>query len=226
MGLERRFEKEMKRALNDMMYTLFPEGYGDNVDPNIEAARIHRAFLEEQKLRDAVSRALQDGVDLGVSVSVTQLSNIGFGFDWTLANVAAREWALRHTNDLLNQLGTTSERVVGQAIGRWVSNGEPLQSLINDLEPVFGQARAERVASTEITRAYAMGTKEAYTASGVVAMIEIRASMDERVCPICGGLAGKRFPLETGAPIYGFPPFHPSCRCWHVAVIDEPKRRR
>jgi SPP1 gp7 family putative phage head morphogenesis protein len=225
MGLERRFEREMRGALDDMLNTLFPEGYSEFANPQIEANRIHEAFLRDQKLRDTVSRALQDGVDLGVSVAVQQLENVGFGFDYTLANAAAREWALRHTDTLLNQLGTTSGRVVGQAVGRWVDNGEPLQSLINDLAPAFGQARAERIAATEVTRAYAEGSTQAYKESSVVKKVEWRTARDERVCPICAPLEGRTVNLGGRfGDIY--PPAHIRCRCWVVPIVDEPKRRR
>lgn len=223
MAVERRFEREMRQALDDMLNTLFPGGYGDNVDPNIEAARIHRAFLEDQKMRDTVSRAIQDSADLGVSVAVDQLAGVGYGFDYTLANVAAREWSLTHTDTLLNQLGTTAGKVVGQAVGRWVNNGEPLQSLINDLEPAFGRTRAERVAATEVTRAYAEGSTRTYQESGVVQKVEWATARDERVCIICGPLEGKTAPV--GSQIGGYyPPAHPNCRCWILPVVKEPKR--
>lgn len=225
MSLERRFEREMRAALDDMMHTLFPEGYGEFVNPQIEANRIHEAFLRDQKMRDTVSRAIQDSADLGVSVAVKQLEGVGYGFDYTLANVSAREWAIAHTDTLLNQLGTTSGKVVGQALGRWVGNGEPLQSLINDLAPAFGQARAERIAATEVTRAYAEGSTRTYQESGVVQKVEWAASMDERVCPICAPLNGKTVAL--GGKFDGlYPPAHVGCRCWVLPVVKEPKRER
>ena len=222
MAIERRTELELRRALNDMKLTLFPEGW-DTDFPAGEAERIHRAFLEEQKLRDDISRALQDSVDLGVSVAVKQLEGVGYGFDYTLANVRARDWALRYTDTLLNQLGTTSGRVVGQAVGRWINNGEGLPALINDLEPVFGKKLAATVATTEVTRAYAQGSVEGYRESGLVKELVWRASIDEFVCPYCGGLNGKvvgidasfsdALPEELKGKItpFALPPAHPNC---------------
>lgn len=188
MGLERRFEKELRQALDDMLYTLFPENYGEMfVNPQMEQARIHDAFLRDQKLRDTVSRGIQDAADLGVSVAVQSLEGVGFGFDWNLAHLAARGWALQYTDTLLNQLGTTSGRMVGQAVGRWFENDEGLPALISDLEPVFGKKRAALIASTETTRAAAEGSIAGYQASG---LIERRPSL--------------------------VPPYdsHPGCRCW------------
>jgi SPP1 gp7 family putative phage head morphogenesis protein len=225
MAVERRFEREMRAALDDMLDTLFPEGYGEFVNPQIEANRIHEAFLRDQKMRDTVSRAIQDSADLGVSVAVQQLESVGYGFDYTLANVNAREWALAHTDTLLNQLGTTSGKVVGQAVGRWAGNGEPLQKLINDLAPAFGQARAERIAATEVTRAYAEGSTRTYQESGVVQKVEWATARDERVCIVCGPLEGKTVPV--GSKFDGlYPPAHVGCRCWVLPVVKEPKRGR
>lgn len=218
MALEQRSERSIRRALNSLLDTLFPEGWGDFVDPQLEADRIHRRFLADQQLRDAVSRALQDGVDLGVSVAVDQLGRVGIGLDYTLPHVAAREWALRYTDELLVQMGATTRAGVGQAIARWVDNGEPLQALISDLQPFFGPRRAELIASTEVTRAYGEGALVTYREAGFGeseptqkvpvhprcrCWITVRinddgsadyifnTSRDERVCPLCGPLHGR-----------------------------------
>lgn len=223
MELERRSARAIDKAFTDMVNTLYPEGYGSQgwfVDPNVEAVRIHRAFVEDQALRDAVSRALLDGVDLGVSLTVAGLENVGIGFDYLLAHTAARDWAIRYTDTLLEQMGVTSGKLAGQSVARWFENGEPLSQLITDLEPVFGRKRAERIAATEVTRAAAQGTVEAGIQSGVIdyqpsirppedthvncrcwLTIAIddknkghwmfRNSNDEKVCPICAPLGGR-----------------------------------
>lgn len=234
MAVERRFEKEMRRALDDMLVTLFPDNYGEEfVNPQLEANRIHEAFLRDQKMRDVVSRALQDSADLGVSVAIDQLEGVGFAFDWTLASVEARRWALAHTDILLQQLGTTTGNVVGQAVGRWVDNGEPLQSLINDLHPTFGEKRSALVASTEVTRAYAQGAKDAYRASGVVARLVWQTANDERRCIFCGDLQGRTVGIDENFDTalsgdlrnrikpFAAPPAHPGCRCWLLPELSE-----
>ncbi len=217
-----------------MIDTLFPEGYGEFADPNLAAAAVHRRFMDDQKLRDAVSRAVQDSADLGVAVAVDTLEGVGFGFDYTLANTAARDWALTYTDDILRQLATTTERGVGQAVARWVDNGEPLSKLVDDLGIFFDKKRAERVAATEVTRAFAEGNRIAYRESGVVGYWEWRTANDEIVCPTCGALNGKRVGLIEGdwrghlpdelaarsRPITA-PPAHVNCRCWAVPVIED-----
>jgi len=150
------------------------------------------------------------------------LETIGFGFDWTLANVDARAWALSYTDDLLLDMANVTQRGVGQAIGRWIDNGEPLPSLIADLQPFFGPKRAKRIAVTEVTRAYAEGSTQAYIASGVVEMREWATANDEYVCPVCGenGLSGQQ--RKLGEPFSGGiknPPAHVNCRCWILPAV-------
>lgn len=235
--IEKRAERDLRRAFQEMQETLYPTGYLPE-DPSEEIARLQQQFREQQSLRDSIARAIQDSADLGVSVAVDQMANTGYGFDYTLANLSARDWAMRHTDDLLRQLGTTTERIVGQSVGRWITNGEPLESLIRDFEPAFGRRRSELISATEVTRAYAEGTVAGYQASGVIKLLEWRAANDERVCPICGPLDGKIVGIEgsffeklpdeqrnalsrrVGARFVR-PPAHPGCRCWVVGAIEE-----
>ena len=224
-ALERRSTRELGRVLSDMLETLYPDGWGgDWIMAEAEAIRVHNAFLNEQKLKDALARAILDGADLGVSVGVAQLESIGFGFDWTLAHIAARDWAAAHTDDVLREIANVSARGVGQAVGRWFDNGEPLEMLRQDLGIFFSPERARRIAITEVTRAAAEGSDASYRESGVVEEREWASSMDERVCPICSGLTGKRRNFGEsfdGASIQK-PPAHTNCRCWLRPIVKGP----
>lgn len=236
MAVERRTELEVRRELARVAGELFPPG-SEPSNAYAEAVRAGQMVTGE-KMRDVLSRALQDSADLGVSVAVRQFDNVGYGFDYMLANESARAWALRYTDDVLAQLGTTTQRIVGQAVGRWVGNGEPLSSLVKDLRPAFGKQRATVIAATEVTRAYAEGSKEAYIASGVVKKLVWQTANDERRCVYCGGLQGKVVGIEesfdTALPAnlkekarpFALPPAHPGCRCWVNAVVEGLKRNR
>jgi SPP1 gp7 family putative phage head morphogenesis protein len=221
MALEMRTTDDLEQSLRLWLRDVIPSA------SSVELNEIERR-LESGKwrIRDVLRRALQDSADLGVSVAVDQFENIGFGFDWTLANQAAAEWVEQYTFELVNGITDTTRSRLRTAVPEWVNNGDPLQSLIDDLAPTFVRRRAELIASTEVTRAYAEGNRQAYRASGVVDMVEWRTSEDERVCPICGPLAGKEAPL--GGTFDGglFPPAHPRCRCWVVPVIEDAPQRQ
>lgn len=74
-----------------------PEKSGDDFSrwaaQDLENALAHGPSQAE--LDDMLRRALLNGVDLGVSFAVSDLESTGFGFDWTLANDDAKQWAER-----------------------------------------------------------------------------------------------------------------------------------
>lgn len=193
--------------------------------PDSAEAAVQAVDRNVQSVTDALRRALIEAADLGVRIGVRQLDTIGFGFDWTLANTAARDWANQYVGQLIGSIEETTRNQVRQAVAAWVENGDPLESLIRELEPTFGRARAELIASTEVTRAYAEGTQAAYREAGVINRMRWRTARDEIVCPICGALhnveadLGGRFVNPNNNREY-FPPAHPRCRCWIVPVVD------
>lgn len=231
MAIERRAARDLALGMEEWLRTVFPDSMTD-AEIADWAARLEAGSVT---FRDVLRRALQDSVDLGVSVAVEQLDNIGFGFDWTLASTRAAEWASRYSYELVGGITETTRARLAAAVTEWVNNGEPLPSLIREVAPIFGRDRAAMIAATEVTRAYAEGTVTGYQASGVVERLVWRTAMDERVCPVCGALHNKtvgisarfdgalppdvreRFPNIT----FQRPPAHPNCRCWIVAEVSE-----
>ena len=189
----------------------------------------------EGRFRDVLSRVLQDSVDLGTNIALDQAETVGLGFDYTLVNTRARNWAEKHTDVLLRQLGTTTKDTVGNSIARWIENGEPMSALVRDLRNSgFSKRRAKLIASTETTRAAAEANAIAYKDMDVTHW-EWSTANDERVCPICGPLGGMEladgvaqpqaiddqrgqqskigvpFRHPTSGVTYKSPPAHPGC---------------
>lgn len=222
MALERRSARSIAEAMRELHETLATGARTTFEDEMMQAEWIASHVHADQKTRDAIARAIMNGSDLGVLTAAGQFANVGFSVDWTLVNVAARDWASRHAAEMISQLDDVTRRGVRQAVTRWIDNGEPLQKLIDDIEPLFGRTRAERIAATEITNAYASGNRIAFQESGVVQAWEWRTAMDERVCPVCGPLAGvQRFMGGQFSPGVSQPPAHVGCRCWVVPVLKE-----
>ena len=101
--------------------------------------------------------------------------------------------------------------------------GQLQQSLIH-----YGEIRAQAIAVTETTRAYASGEMAAYQAEGYTEWIWV-AHKDELVCGICGPLAGKRVRIgqafgEWRGEAITQPPAHPNCRCGVKAVVTDKQR--
>ncbi len=127
----------------------------------------------------------------GVDKILGELTPLGLGFDSAMAHAQAATWARQHTDDLLNLLGTTNERVVGEVVANWAETpGATMGQLTQQLQRVLdaNEERASMIAATEVTRAYAQGES----------------------------LANK----EAGLPEIAFsPPAHPSCRCFPSNVL-------
>lgn len=215
MEVEAASEKRIKKAFTDMLDTLVP---ADQTDPNEIAARIQRDYRASKELQNAITAALQAGVDLGVSVAVKQFNNIGFGFDWTLSNQKAHDWVSTYSFELIKGIDETSQKRTQQALQRWINSGEPLQALTDSLGSIYGPERAKMIAATETTRAYAQGNLIAYQDSGVVKKWQWQTARDERVCPMCGPLHGKEAPLGESFGGVSFPA-HVKCRCWALPVV-------
>jgi HK97 family phage portal protein len=222
MNLERKIQAEIEQALQAQLDVVIPAGM------TVEQAAGAVGRVEETAgiVRDALRKALVESSDLGVRISVRQLERVGLRFDWTLANTAARDWANQYAGELITRVNETTKKQVGQAVGQWIENGDPLRSLIDELEPTFGLTRATLIASNEVTVAIAEGNVQGWKASGLATkdpekrpvrdshigcrcwlvlqerdgkwVYVWRTSQDEAVCPICGPLANVAVG-ETGA---------------------------
>lgn len=229
MELERKTARELRAILNRINGD-FREYYPEEMEADMmRAMQIYRRAYDNnrQKLHGALSRALTAGVDLGVQVAIDQFENIGFGFDWTMTNTRARDWAAQHAGELIQQIDTSTREMVQQSVSRWIDAQEPIQRLIDDLKQVpFSERRAQLIAQTEVTDAYTQGTVMSYMDSGLVAgppkyrpprdshpgcrcwlsLIQDskggwsyvwRTSGDERVCPICRQFANRKIPVVS-----------------------------
>lgn len=116
-----------------------------------------------------------------------------------------------------------------------VKLGESIPELTKRVNKVFGFAekyRATRIARTEIIRSASAGAEFAYIQSGVVKAKEWVTSWDERTCPECEAMDGRRAPLGGSFDTAGLDvnldytegamphsPLHPGCRCTIVAIL-------
>jgi SPP1 gp7 family putative phage head morphogenesis protein len=131
---------------------------------------------------------------------------------------------LRYGYDLVRGIIATTRDRIALEVAEYVRNSETIGTLIGRLSEggLFAPDRAQLIAVTEVTRAFAEGNREAWKASGVIEKRRWRTNADELVCPICGPLAGQVVGLdeEFEGGISG-PPAHPRCRCWVTPVIED-----
>jgi SPP1 gp7 family putative phage head morphogenesis protein len=112
-------------------------------------------------------------------------------------------------------IDTTSD-LIANVVASAMETPTTLEQMVQELNTAFGDARAERIAVTEVTRA------SAGAINGLQRYLQDRGhryrrywitNADELVCPICGPLNGK--PEEKWLSKFpSGPPAHPNCRCF------------
>lgn len=219
MELEKRFERELTSAFKEQLSDLLPEDASDETIRNAP----NRVEATSQPVREILRKELEQGSSLGVSVALDTLEQIGLGFDWTLANADAARWASQYSYELIRGINTTTTQRMQVAVADWFNERTTLRDLVKELQPTFGRRRAKLIAQTETTRAAREGSIIGFEQSGVVSQTEWVTVNDERVCPQCGPLNGKRATLRgTFEDGKSYPPAHPGCRCFVRPVVDEP----
>jgi len=152
---------------------------------------------------ETIARLFADEMraEIGVAVNVDALLA-----DW------AEEATRRQVEELLYPY---TRDYIARAVAAWRRMpGADRDELVRMIEPVVGAKRAETVAITAATEAAAAGVRayrEGLRAEHNLEYVMIwETANDERVCPICGALHGKREDEWGGR---SGPPAHPRCRC-------------
>lgn len=185
---------------------------GSMTDPKAVAGRVTD---DDATLRKALTAMLTEAARLGVDDGANALGDAALGIDWNLVNRDALKWAEQYAYELVGGVNDTTRQVLREKVAAWIESGAPLDALKESLAPWFGEERATLIASTEVTRAFASGNKEAWAASDVVTGWTWQTANDELVCDICGPLDGKDHEMNDDMP-----PAHPRCRCWAAPRVD------
>ena len=233
---ERETSTILAAALEQMRQQVWRGITADNVREVL--SRLQSRDVNEA-LAAAIMRALDPVAQMGVEhgrASVEQQifgvkaaqTAVDIGFDWTLANTAARVNLQQYSFNLYYageySITAATERALRGYIDQFIATGGSLRDLEQQVAYLFAPHRAEKIAITEVTRAYALGNLAAWEASGVVDRKEWRTARDELVCPICAPLNGKQAALgETFDGVVASPPAHPRCRCFLAPVVDVPE---
>jgi hypothetical protein len=201
--LESVFSKQQKAILPKKVQT----GFFEN--------NIAKLYTTSNKLQSVLFGGLLAATSLGWNKAETQVEAMGLPVDVITADDAIKDWTRTHAFKLVTDINNTTRNALRKKLSVWVESGEPLSALVKDLEPIFGKKRAELIASTEVTQAYARGNVEAWKASEMadqepeqmppahprcrcwitltkkskgVWVYRWNTANDERVCPICGPL--------------------------------------
>lgn len=165
---------------------------------------------------------------------------VGGSLDMTTENVV--RFIRRHGVTLVKEINKTTREKLRKTIAEGLEKEESIsqiKSRVRNSFDMFRTSRAENIARSEVIRAANFATEEAFIQSDIVQEKEWLTSRDNRVCPWCDSLEGKR--IKVGKPFFkkgeslrvegntldfdlldiDTPPLHPQCRCTLIAVIKD-----
>jgi hypothetical protein len=177
---ERRFARLLARLMGTQLNRLM-DALGDPPDFD----RLTPQFFDEHQAE--LQAAMTPQLESVFVDRVKQWIDEGpaIGVDWAMANEQAVEWSRRYTFDLVRELRGFTERgwdkitqqqreLIEQlqtSISEFYEDPENLRGLREKLIRYFGPSRAENIATTEVTRAAAMGDSEVLRQAGVGAPV-------------------------------------------------------
>lgn len=125
-----------------------------------------------------------------------------------------KSWSQRVWNDTERLQQSLNDRLIDCVI-----TGKKTTQLNKFLQEEFNVSynRADTIIRTEIAHIQTQAARQRYKDYGI-REVEIYADTDNRTCPICSQLDGKRYGVDDALPI----PAHPRCRCCVVPVVEQP----
>jgi len=200
-------EKRLFRLFKERLGAQFDDVMSSLGDPP-DWSKLTEEFWQTQAgkmlsgIRPAIQQIAQD--------AATEMIAGGIGVDWTLVAEQAAQWTRTYSYELIKGITEVTRKGVQQAVEDYIRTpGLTMGDLQASLEHLFSPIRADMIAVTETTRAYAEGeamTAQAAKDAGINLVPYWNTNADDLVCPICGPLNGK--------PTTELPPKHPRCRCW------------
>jgi hypothetical protein len=142
---------------------------------------------------------------------------VGIDFDVAVINTAAWQWAKASAYTLVARITETTRNLVGEAVSKFVATpGMTIDDVSALLAPSFGESRADKIAVTELTRAFSAATDQYQIMLGEAGLKferVWRTSMDEIVadCPICAPMEDVKESEWASKGVDGPPPAHVNC---------------
>jgi SPP1 gp7 family putative phage head morphogenesis protein len=131
-------------------------------------------------------------------------------WDFDAVNTAAAEIIGRYSDQWWEYVNETDRNLLREALLTAEREGYGVEWVMQEIEPLFGEVRAQRIAVSETTNLMGMGAQETYRQAGFQQW-EWRTVRDSDVDPICRALDKQRFPNSRE-----FQRAHVGCRCWPV----------
>lgn len=196
-------------------------GYLLNADANVDDAELLANFEmmmygDSAELKSAIYASLLAYADFGVEVAVGKVSQFYPGFDPEESRYAARDWAQLRALEVYNLVMAASLRKARQVIDEYKRGGMTRDWLNEELRKAASAERAMLIAENESIAVITQAAYIVYANTKLVQYVKWVTMRDERVCPRCGPLHGKVYPLGGNPAI----PVHVRCRCQILPMVD------
>ena len=122
----------------------------------------------------------------------------------------------------LDNVTEAMEAGIRREIALGLEGGEGTEKIAKRIEgrvEKIGRTRSKVIARTEVIRSHHVANIATYREAGVegvVVQAEFSTAGDQRVCPECEALEGKRY---TVTEIENVIPVHPNCRCVALPIV-------
>jgi len=122
-------------------------------------------------------------------------------------------------NQIMGRLSDIVTDGIMTSVRRGLAQGEGIQAIASRIRKQFDltRARANAIVRTAANTAAHHARGELFRKNArLIKFVVWTATLDDRTCPQCGALDGRRFKVDKGPR----PPIHVSCRCAAVPSID------
>lgn len=190
---------------------------GDDVtDSELLANFEMMMYGDSAELKSAIYASLLAYADFGVEVAVGKVSQFYPGFDPEESRYMARDWAQIRALEVFNLVMAASLRKARQSIEEYKRGGLSREWLKEELRKAASPERALLIAENESIAVITQAAYIVYANTKLVQYVKWVTMRDERVCPRCGPLHGKVYPLGGNPAI----PVHVRCRCQILPMVD------
>ena len=220
LGLGGTFEtddREIKRLLRNRQYTVSKSNTAYcnkvNFDELKQKNKLQLDDIAEMMANGATQQIIAD--TLCVSLDTIKYRVRVMNVKQMISQIwcaDGKSWSQRVWNDTERLQQSLNDRLIDCVI-----TGKKTTQLNKFLQEEFNVSynRADTIIRTEIAHIQTQAARQRYKDYGI-REVEIYADTDNRTCPICSQLDGKRYGVDDALPI----PAHPRCRCCVVPVVD------
>lgn len=200
---ERRLQRRIRQEL-DRQYTALD----DHLMQQLTLPGSEYWDEAEKELREILEPELREGA---YDSAQTNSDRIPIEMNWNTVSAEVLAWSEQYGFDLVSGINDTTVQVLQRALTDYAANPTTIGELVESIKPAFSDFRAQRIAVTEVTRAYSQGMQILQGVAddrGFNMRSVWHTNKDELVCPLCGPMDGTL--ITDGV----YPPLHPNCRCW------------